>query len=573
MSTIALVESKARRPSRWQEAAWDLAAAWLISLAPFSNFVSSRGYDILRLDVFLASGFLILLAAAVAAVIALRPDTLRPLIFMVLVIVLLHKENAFFLPVGLNSLLADLAGPNLVPGLSAIIYILPTTILFWLLRNKLSIVLMVAFGTMVVASVAQPQKSIESVTVVEQSPPIVQIAGDKPPPLLHLIIDQQIGVDGLPAEVAGTSELGKVLLDFYEDYGFRHYTGAYTHFPATVESVPNLLNGALVPSAQRFLALRNGRSAVKTNAWFEQLSGRGYGIEVIQSDYLDYCHGDNAPISYCNTYVAFFPREIQNLEVADWEKAKILLFWFFDKDFIKLSRTARVMWYGAQKLGRKVGLELPDWDARVLGISPISSLAALDVLAERLENLEAGKAIFAHILLPHDPYILDENCRIKSDISLWMPRISALWWYGVQSDPQRRLTRYGEYYRQVTCLHRKLAGLMDILERRGKLSEATIIIHGDHGSRISTIEPTSGNEHLITPRDIIDSVSTLFAIRGVDIAPGPVRGAYSIQALFAGLALGRNDIADHSDIFLKPSRGIDGPNQTRLPMVPFTDGD
>jgi len=238
-----------------------------------------------------------------------------------------------------------------------------------------------------------------------------------------------------------------------------------------------------------------------------------------------------------------------------------------------LSRTTRAIWHGTRKLGRKVGLELPDWDARVLTMSPIPSLAALGVLAERLENLEAGKAIFAHILLPHDPYILDEDCRMKSDFSLWMPHESALWWYSVQSNPQRRLARYGEYYKQVTCLHRKLAGLMDILEQRGKLSEATVIIHGDHGSGISMIEPISGSEHLMTPRDFIDSVSTVFAIRGVGIDPGPVRGMYSIQALFAELALGRDDITDHSDIFLKAPRDVIGPNQIRLPMVPFGDGE
>jgi arylsulfatase A-like enzyme len=193
----------------------------------------------------------------------------------------------------------------------------------------------------------------------------------------------------------------------------------------------------------------------------------------------------------------------------------------------------------------------------------------MDVLGERLESLEPGKAIFAHLLLPHDPYILDENCQLKSDFELWMPHESALWWYQVKSDPQRRLARYDEYYKQVSCLHRKMGELLDSLEQRGILDQTTVIIHGDHGSRISMIEAITGSEHLITPRDIIDSVSTVFAIRSADIEPGIVNGQNSIQALFAELALGRDDITDHNDIFLKSQQNLIGPNQTRLPMVSF----
>jgi hypothetical protein len=50
-----------------------------------------------------------------------------------------------------------------------------------------------------------------------------------------------------------------------------------------------------------------------------------------------------------------------------------------------------------------------------------------------------------------------------------------------------------------------------------------------------------------------------------------VNGQHSIQALFAELALGRDDITDHNDIFLKSQQNIIAPNQTRLPMVPFHD--
>jgi arylsulfatase A-like enzyme len=212
---------------------------------------------------------------------------------------------------------------------------------------------------------------------------------------------------------------------------------------------------------------------------------------------------------------------------------------------------------------------LPDWRARSLDMSALPSLVALDVLADRLENLEAGKAVFVHLLLPNDPFILDENCQLKSDTSLWLAPQSVLWWYRIKADPQRRLARYDEYYKQVTCLHRRLSSIFERLEERGKLDDATVMVHGDHGSRITLVELFAGNERLLTPGDIIDSVSTIFAVRGPGVTPGPVEGQFSIQGLFAELALGRDDIADHSDIFLRAPRLGIGPGQTRLPMVPY----
>jgi hypothetical protein len=262
-------------------------------------------------------------------------------------------------------------------------------------------------------------------------------------------------------------------------------------------------------------------------------------------------------------------RKLYNLDLTIWRKAEFLLYRFFDDDFILLSKTTRLAWYVVQKLGKKAGVMLPDWLARSFDMSALPSLVALDVLAARLEILDAGKAVFVHLLLPNDPFILDENCQLKSDTSLWLAPQSVLWWYQIKADPQRRLARYNEYYKQVTCLHRRLSGIFERLEERGMLDHATVMVHGDHGSRITITELFAGSEHLLTPEDIIDSVSTIFAVRGPGVVPGPVEGQFSIQGLFAELALGRDDFVDHRDIFLRPPQLGIGAGQTRLPMVPY----
>jgi hypothetical protein len=46
--------------------------------------------------------------------------------------------------------------------------------------------------------------------------------------------------------------------------------------------------------------------------------------------------------------------------------------------------------------------------------------------------------------------------------------------------------------------------------------DAIVIIQGDHGSRITTAEPSQSPFGSLTPRDYVDGYSTLFAVR----APG-----------------------------------------------------
>lgn len=550
-------------------AIWDVVAVSLIPLAGFANFISSRGYDALRPEVLLACAVVAAIAVVIVAVIALRPDSLRPIIFALLVATFIYIENGFALPQWLSRQLAIYAGSESVAIFRGLIYCLPLAIVFFLLRENLSVILSAAFGAMLVANFVVAETPADTLTIVEREVPPVAVAGDAPPPLLHLVIDQQIGIDGLPPEVEGTPQLRQTLLDFYKDYGFRLHPGAFTHFPATMESIPDLLNGALVPSSRNFISVRGGKIRLRKNAWFEELRRRGYEIEVIQSDYIDYCHGDDAPVSYCATFIASDIRDIADLNLSTAEKSSLLLYNFFDEDFEQLARVMRLAWYGFQKKMSAIGVTLPDWNHRSMTLSPIPALRAMDLVTEQAAKIGSGQAIFSHLLLPHDPYILDRDCQTKSDFGLWKHHEAALWWHRVKSDPDRRLARYVEYYSQVLCLHKKLKVLFDTLEKRGVLDEATIIIHGDHGSRISMIEPVSGNEGLMTSRDIIDNLSTLYAIRSPDLEPGIIEGQRSIQALFATNALGIEGLQENLSVYLKDPANIVGPRQTELQLVPF----
>ena len=91
MDMAASTKPKAEKEagSGWARAAlWDLAAASLILLAPFASFLNFRDYGLAHLEVLLASAFLVGVGLLIAAVIRLRPSTLRPLVFLCMVMVM-----------------------------------------------------------------------------------------------------------------------------------------------------------------------------------------------------------------------------------------------------------------------------------------------------------------------------------------------------------------------------------------------------------------------------------------------------------------------------------------------------
>ena len=107
------------------------------------------------------------------------------------------------------------------------------------------------------------------------------------------------------------------------------------------------------------------------------------------------------------------------------------------------------------------------------------------------------------------------------------------------------------------------------MRARRILDRSVIVIHGDHGSMIGLHETYSLNKEKITDRDIIDNYATLFAVKIPGLAPGEVAAQRSIQYLFARHLMDEKDIETHNDIFLKPNKGVVGPDQVRRPMVPI----
>ena len=543
--------------ARRKAAAWDTLAAFMLFAAPFANFLAVRDYGFVHVEVFAAFSFLLLLAAGVALIVALRPDSLRPIVFTLLVIMVFYGE------IEMPRALASRLSPVMEEALKFLALFLPVATVMWCLRAHIGKIVATAFGVMVLSSVVLPRPPVERITLLEQD----QAPTTERGPIVHLILDQQIGINGLVDEIPGAEAMRGELSRLYQGAGFRVYTNAFTHFPATLESLPNLMNNSVEPNAHRWIEYKAGRGKLSRNQWFRYLRAQGYAIDVLQSGYVDFCADPAAPVTRCETYNRKDIRILHDLDSGPLEKAHYLLLYSFEVDYVKLSRGVHLAWHIARRLGARVGPDLPRLNVQGLSPSSVVSLSLMDRVAERLETIGPGEAYVAHLLLPHHPYVLEENCQVKPHLGDWTARKEPLWWVPVVSDPAQLELRHQEYFKQMRCLNRRLAALFDILERRGVARDATVIVHGDHGSLISRLEPLSGFEAALSPLDIISGYSTLFAVK----APGSTAGLdpefASIQGLFARHVMGLEDFVDHGDIFLLPNGGVIGPGQRRRPMV------
>jgi hypothetical protein len=294
-----------------------------------------------------------------------------------------------------------------------------------------------------------------------------------------------------------------------------------------------MLNGQAFPDSDT-AARRSNRASyiLDRNLWFDRLAGQGYDIRVYRNDWIDFCPHARPGVKSCEVMSTNSVELLRDAELSTPRKAMLILRGF-------VTSTAKQVRYPL------------DPDHR-LNLGAMAMKKGLSRMVLSLKRYPRGTAAFAHFLMPHFSYVYDSSCNLKKETSTWLWRSLIYSTTGAVNTPASRRQRYRAYFDQVGCAYELLGRFFDELKRAGIYDDATIIVHGDHGSRISIYDPWPQTRSLLSEDDLFDHYATLYAVKRPGVAPGYSREQRSIQALFGEQFL--DQVPDRStdrDLYLR----------------------
>ncbi len=369
------------------------------------------------------------------------------------------------------------------------------------LFEKLSELATFVFGLMILLSLIPVRSRDREVGVSDQ----------RLPPIVYLILDEHIGVAGVPAIERGP-EIQELLRREYLQRGFRIYENAYSLHDFTHHSLASVLNASDRSDGFLLPGKKTWQWGVRKSSVLRHWVDQGYRLRIYQSDWLDLCNLEGIKVESCFTYSAW---SISNLVEYPWnsvERTSGILVVIANRSQILLKIRG---WYDSLSKQGFGGLNLPMWPVRASRPGALVVRSATKVLQHDLESNPRGTVFLAHLLHPHSPYVYDANCGVKPKGDWAAPSLDRKG--KVRALRESRTTHYRDYFDQLECLTTQIGELIDAIGESTELRDATVLIHGDHGSRLWVKPPRTYNKP--TERDLLDTFSTFLAVRGPMIQP------------------------------------------------------
>ena len=483
------------RPSR----VTTIFAVAVLVAGPPLNYLRYHHYPLLAPEVLLPAGLWLLCSIVIGSGLNRAPRPVRMVAFTMLLLLFADLQfNWHHAPVVVLAILAIAVG-------------------VWLLERHLETILALALAAFYLAALPSTSRTRASSTQFANIAPDTLL-----PPVVYLILDEHIGIEGWPKEFGVTREMERRVRAFYLDESFRLYGKAYSEFVNTDASIPAVLNWPVEePHGITAELIPLHRYRPLSNELFRKLSAEGYRIRVYESTYMDFCDPKAYAVQSCEIQPA---NSIRNLSLHDdlslWRRALLVGLYFLEAKSQVYARARDA--YSAFAASRPAW---PRWSARIEHSEFPAAMKLLDRLQRDIRTDDPrGTLYFAHLLAPHNPYEVDSTCRSQTDPNLWLEI------QGTNTSAERAL-RYDLYAAQVRCLYRHLDALFRVVDSLPNGRRMVIIVHGDHGSRIVFHYPTAGSIPILVPSDFTDGFSALFAIRAPGIPAGYDRRFVPINEL------------------------------------------
>jgi hypothetical protein len=462
-------------------------AIFLLCITPVICLYNSHNYPLIsRAFIFF---FLMSVLAALSLVWFCRFSLFRYLIFAL----------------GITVLIRFLAGSLLGPSLAV------ACLIVLILREKVSTVVVVSALVISLSSFVAIEKNYPHYVINNSEEPQMQGSNGRIP-LIHIVFDEAAGIRSLSlAGKQGERSLNK-LADVLTKHGFTSFRNAHSSSMWTRYSLGHMVN---LKEVETVLGHKLSYY-FEHNPLFELLNKKGYEINVIQSAYLDFCTSAIGYIRSCYE----FPNSLSYLAENGLNQLNLVAPATLS-ELRLLHRLNPIMpkWAIFEKLG--FHQRMP---------ATLSSLAQQSVHSNFIARLEkdlssSDQYYLVYFPYPHHYYYQDRDCRIKplfddwGDIGPW--RNSSDEKRGLRIQDDERQVLYQDYFEQFECFTKVLDGLLDqVLNAH---PDATMIIHGDHSSRISTRHIDDKSVEAFSYPDqqnFNDLYPTLFAVKYPGNVPG-----------------------------------------------------
>jgi hypothetical protein len=410
------------------------------------------------------------------------------------------------------ALVAAIAAGALPPVSGLFAVVLVVTTVFWHLREHLPSLLFVFFMVLLVMVVAGHRwPKLREAVAADDADNLARawaasgsFNGDLPV-VIHLVFDELMSPGAITEALPGGPEVRHATQDLAERHALRMYDSVYSRHFFTGDSLNHLMNGEYV-GRTRLADLASFPLQPSSNATFDDLAARGYRTVVFQTAHVDFCQ--NPHVDMCETFASFDPSGDKNTARL---RNRVPALW---QALLQAYELSYVSEFGQTLLSRKYGLDGRKVD--VLGIGNRYDVQRFPEWFDRFAAFAAGVPrgthLFAHFMVPHSPYLLTEGCAVagRPEAGYYLTR------YPPAERSERRQHFYKAYLGQVRCVVSKLDALLSAVELSPQLRDALIVIHGDHGSRIS-----NGNVlEDYRERDFVDNYATFFAVRAPGVSEG-----------------------------------------------------
>ena len=395
-------------------------------------------------------------------------------------------------------------------GLAALLFV--AVGVYWPLRDRVQEVLLVfvsIFLLMIVIGSPHPRLSrAQQAEELRHSWAASGRLDDRLPVVLHLVFDEMMSPGAIDTTLPTGASTREALYALGARYGLRTFDSVYSRSFFSGVSLPNLFN--VEHAGQSGQAPRSTKplERVRENAYFDEMAQQGYRTVVFQTSVMNFCANDN--VDMCETFPSFDP-DVPGAGGSDLASrtlhlSKVLL-GSYDPSYV--SRFGR--WLLSPGGAAAV-------DARRLGTADRFDVQGFPAWFDRfigfVEGVPRGTHVFTHVLVPHGPYLLSGDCATTGEAKIGYYLGSRFTDLGARAQARREY--FTAYFAQVDCVRSRLAAFFEAVNRNPALQDARIIIHGDHGSRISVGNLFEDYEE----EDYVANYGTYFAVRAPGIQAG-----------------------------------------------------